>query len=65
MPSLIGAGLIALLLGFGIRYSWTRPKRPYELRGAALGAVRAAQSVMVIGAALVVIGVIASVAKLF
>jgi hypothetical protein len=64
MLRLVATGLIALLIGFIIQFSWTHPKRPYELRGGALGTVRAAQSAMAIGVVLVIIGVIASLAKL-
>jgi hypothetical protein len=65
MLNLIGTGLIAVFIGSMIQYSWTHPKRPYAPRGAALGTIRAAQSVVVVGAILVIVGVVASIAKLF
>ena len=64
MINLIGTGLIAIFIGFTIHYSWTHPKRPYKPRGAALGTIRAAQSIMVVGGVLVVIGIIGSLISL-
>ena len=65
MLNLIGTGLIAILIGFTIYYSWTHPKRDYEPRGAALGTIRAAQSVMIVGGVLTNIGIIGALVKLF
>lgn len=63
MLSLIGIGLIAIFIGAIIQYSWTHPKRSYEQKGAALGTIRAAQSIMAVGGLLVIIGVIGSIAQ--
>jgi TRAP-type C4-dicarboxylate transport system permease small subunit len=63
MLNLIGTGLIAIFIGVAIQYSWTHPKRSYEQKGAALGTIRAAQSVMVVGGLLVIIGIIGSIIK--
>ena len=64
MINLIGTGLIALFIGFTIHYSWTHPKRPYEPSGAALGTIRAAQTIIVVGAVLVMTGIIGSIVRL-
>ena len=65
MLNIIGTGLIGILMGAVIYYSWTRPKRNYESKGGALGTIRAAQTIMIAGVALVIIGIIGSLAKLF
>lgn len=64
MLNLIGVGLIAILMGFAIHFSWTHPKRTYEPRGVALGTIRAAQTLMIAGAALVIIGIFGAIASL-
>jgi hypothetical protein len=53
-----------MIIGFMIHFSWTHPKRAYKPTGAALGTIRAAQTIMVAGAVLVVIGLIRSISQL-
>lgn len=59
MMNVIGTGLILVLIG-GIGYiSWTRPKRSYEQKDYSLATIRVSQAAIVVGVALMIIGMVA------